>query len=145
MKRILILAMFAALAACGGQASAQTIPAQTGAPLDAQMYFGTYQTVDVAGARAVDLISGSFKVTDNVGNEITGGFQSSNAFFNSAAFQRYVRTAYNGGWRWWNTAAMARTTCANGVTTIYWQSGPASTYNDGCALQQLVSQYSRKM
>ena len=145
-KILVASAVLTALAACGGMnnASAQSIPGPTGYALPNHAYFGPGQSVDLAQARTVDLVGGNFKVTDSNGNEINGGFMTPNVFFNTPAFQGYVRTSYNGGWRWWNVAAASRITCVNNVTYVYWINGPAANYNDYCGLQQVVDQYSRK-
>lgn len=147
MKRIfsiLLASAVLALAACGGQAHAQGIPAPVAYPLDDYVAFGPYQSVDLAHARSVDLVNGNWQVTDANGNIVTGNFTTPGAFYNASAFKRYVRTTYNGGYRWWNTYSMGRVACYNTVTSVYWINGPATAYADQCSLQQLLDQYARK-
>ncbi|MRW88823.1 hypothetical protein GJ699_02360 [Duganella sp. FT80W] len=148
MKGFLKSAMLAAavmLAACGGgNVNAQSIPAAVGQYVQNQVYFGPNQTIDITHARAVDLVGGNWSVVDANGSATAGHFLNNSAFFNAPAFALYVRSTYNGGYRWWNTDAISRTACANGESQITWHNGAQTNIGDGCSLQLNISNFSRK-
>lgn len=139
-----LLASAMLLVACGGQANAQSLPAQPTQQFDNQLRFGNNQTVDVLHARYVDYIGGNWTVTDHAGNVKTGSFTTANAFYSSPAFSGYVRTTYNGGYRWWNTFGAGYSCSASNETVIFYSTGQAVSYADNCGVQQLVYQRGRQ-
>lgn len=145
-KRILtyffaLLIGAALLVACGG-AQAQAIPPAVAQPLDNSVNFG-FTVINVATARSADIISGNIIFTEANGNTKSGYFQNIYAFYNGSAFKAYVRTTYNGGYRFWNTAAMSEVACTSNQTVVTWNGGQVAQYPDGCSLHTLILQFSR--
>ncbi|MBV8060514.1 MAG: hypothetical protein JO253_03185 [Alphaproteobacteria bacterium] len=139
MKRILILATAAILAACGGgNVHAQNL---TQATLETQVHFGT-GTVDIEHARMVDLDPSNSVIVDANGVTHQGSFAYVSAFSGSKAFPKYIQE-YPGARRYWN-ASMFNISCVNGNTSrLSWINGGTTDLADGCSLQIQVFNWAR--
>lgn len=124
--------VLAALAACGGQAHAQT--------LANQVKISETASADISHARAVKIGAGSY-IVDSAGAQRPAVFENA-ALSNSEFFLRnYLHV---GGGVYYNAAAASAFSCEGSVSVISWPNGTSQALNDGCAISDLFKAYARR-
>lgn len=130
---ILGSALALSLAACGGNAHAQTVYAHA--------QFGPNQTVDLLHARMVDMTPGAQRVVDASGALIVGAFPNDSDFFMTDFQQRYI---LSGTYVYYNATAIMNAKCVSNKSVIAWLVGPVQTIDDACAFFNLINSHARR-
>lgn len=138
MKSIKIFAaaiIFAALAACGGQAQAQVLP-----KIFSASNGNVFTTHDI---RSIEFTGGQIILTYTAGGISTGEFPDNAGIYAAKVkaspgfYDQFVQVGTSQ--RYVNVTQSRWTLCNNGHTMMVWQQGQSEDFNgDGCALHQAI-------
>lgn len=134
MFKIAACAFVASLAACGGQARAQSLANQVKVSATASM--------DISHARAINVTTDGAYIVDQSGAQRAVVFDNLTAVTNNQFFtSNYLRVSGN---LYYNATAANIYDCVGSNSTITWGNGQQQAIADGCAISDTFKAYARR-